>query len=199
MADQQATARRRTFGPTVLAGVGAAGLAAVAGNQPWAAVDAASESDRALVEVALTGGSAEFPIAGALALVCLAAWGVLLVTRGRVRRAVAVVATVAAGGVLLATALGFAAVPDQVREAVTGLGVVDPDVSRTWWWWVAGIAGLVATAAGVAAVRWAPSWPEMGRKYDAPATRPDAGNERSASGPGPDLWRALDDGHDPTT
>ena len=46
------------------------------------------------------------PLAGALALVALAAWGVLLVTRGRVRRVMAALAALASLGVLVAVVVG---------------------------------------------------------------------------------------------
>ena len=44
-----------------------------------------------------------------------------------------------------------------------------------------------------------PGWPEMGRRYDAPA---DATAERAAPLPEEqenlDLWKAMDEGRDPT-
>jgi hypothetical protein len=60
------------------------GLCALAGAKPWAAPDGRPGS--ALVYA--TGG--HVPLAGALGLVALATWGVVLVTRGRIRRAVTV-------------------------------------------------------------------------------------------------------------
>jgi hypothetical protein len=45
----------------------------------------------------------------------------------------------------------------------------------------------------VVAVRFCPVWPEMGSRYDAPATRPQAEDLDDL-----DLWRAIDQGHDPT-
>ena len=71
---------RRLFVPAVLAGLAGSGLAALSGGKPWAAPDGRAGST--LVDH--SGG--HVPLAGALGLVALACWGVLLVTRGRVRR-----------------------------------------------------------------------------------------------------------------
>ena len=42
----------------------------------------------------------------------------------------------------------------------------------------------------------APGWPAMGSRYDAPGARADA--EDAAPDTEQDMWRALDDGRDPT-
>ncbi|WP_182526382.1 Trp biosynthesis-associated membrane protein [Nocardioides dongkuii] len=188
---------RRSFGPVVLLGLGSGALAAVAGSKPWAAV----QGGRAATTI--TGGDAgEMPLAGALALVVLACWGVLLVTRGRVRRAVAVLAAVAAVGTLVTVAVGWSQAADQLREDVVLLeGTLE--VAHTGWWWAALVGSVLSLVASVLAARLVPQWPEMGRRYDAPAdaaaapaaAQPDAdAGDRSSL----DLWRALDEGHDPT-
>lgn len=190
---------RRTFAPTVGVGVLGAGLAALAGHRPWASPDVSGETERALADVALTGGSAEYPVAGALGLVCLATWGVVLVTRGRVRRAVAALGVLAAMGTLASTVAGFVTVPDTVRSALADVALTDADVSRTWWWALTVLGALLALAAGVLAVRFAPRWPEMGRRYDAPGpSRPRRRSAEPERASETDLWRSLDSGHDPT-
>ena len=70
---------RRTFGADRprSASLGS-GLAALSGGKPWAAPD--SQAGATLVDH--TGG--HVPLAGALGLVALACWGVVLVTRARV-------------------------------------------------------------------------------------------------------------------
>ncbi|MEO6512654.1 MAG: Trp biosynthesis-associated membrane protein [Nocardioides sp.] len=175
---------RRTFGPVVLVGVASAGLAAVAGNRDWASSPA---STTALV---VGDTSAKAPLAGALALVVLACWGVLLVTRGVVRRGVAVLAAVAALGVLATVVLGYGAAADGLRDS---LQQPDADVSRTGWWWVCLVASVIAVVPAVAAVRWVPTWPAMGTRYDAPGATPPPSEETDL-----DLWRAMDEGRDPT-
>ena len=193
-------AARRTFGPVVLLGVVAATVTAVAGHRPWAeAINSTAAAESALISLATESGPGESPAAGALALVVLACWGVILVSRGRFRRAAAGLAVLAGLGVLVLVVVGYRDVPAAVRDAVTGVGVADPDVHRTPWYWVSAAGALVSLCAGALAVRWAPFWPEMGQRYDAPAspvngttTRP--ASERSDA----ELWKALDDGRDPT-
>jgi hypothetical protein len=177
-------ARRRGFAATVLLGLSSAALAAVAAHQDWARADVSGGAGAAGSDVA--------PAALALALVALAAWGALLVLRGVARRAAAVVGAVAA--------LGVAAVvvrsADQARAAAvqaqsTALAGPAEGASPTAWFFVAaGAAALCAGCLVVAAVT-AGRWPELSRRYDAPA----AGG--SATG-AQDAWRALDEGRDPT-
>lgn len=197
--------RRGSFGPVVLAGLAGATLAAVAGARPWAEgrsgqVDTAT--DAGMGGAAQLGSAQEVPLAAALALVVLACWGVVLVTRGAVRRAVAGLAAVAAAGLVATCVVGLTSVQDSLADALlTASGTDTAAVSLTGWAWAAGVGAVVSLAATVAAVAWAPGWPEMGRRYDAPAAgaavsadgaadRADAGNL--------ELWKALDEGEDPT-
>ena len=95
--------RRSTFGPVVMLGLLSATLAAVAGGKPWVAgrsgaFDTRADDNQAMVSTLSANGAGESPLALALALVVLACWGVLLVTRGRFRRAIAVLALLAALG-----------------------------------------------------------------------------------------------------
>ena len=55
---------------------------------------------------------------------------------------------------------------------------------------------VVALAASALAVRHVAGWPEMGSRYDAPAGTPLA--QDPADMEDVDLWRAIDQGHDPT-
>jgi uncharacterized membrane protein (TIGR02234 family) len=198
---------RRTFGPTVLVGLGSAALAAVAGTRQLVTLD-----EESLEQLGMSSFGprlsevvdASSPLAGAMALVALAGWGVLLVTRGRVRRVVAVVVA-AASAALVATAVNALLVlPDGYRDDVgreIGLPVASTgqlDVARTGWLWALLVASVPAVLAAVAAVRFAPSWPEMGSRYDAPtgAAEPDRPVEEQSN---LDLWKSLDEGHDPTS
>jgi uncharacterized membrane protein (TIGR02234 family) len=196
MADR--TSGRRTFGAVVGAGLGAAALAAVAGHQPWAHGSAPG----GLGELTATQEAGRVPAANALALVVLACWGVLLVTRGVVRRVVGGLALLAALGLVASVAVGFASAPDAVRAAYRDLGVSEPDVSRSGWFWVAALAALLTLLTIALAVRLVPSWPEMGRRYDAPADATPAAAEATVTEPAEqenlDLWKAMDEGRDPT-
>ena len=198
-------ADRRRFTATVLGGLVGTGLCALAGTKPWAAPDGRPGS----VLVDDTGG--HVPLAGALGLVGLAVWGVLLVTRGRVRRAVAVLGAVAGAALLVTAVLGRSQALDSARHATVDLGRTPSGAHVTGWWWVALAAALLALVTAAAAVRFCPAWPEMGRRYDAPAGPGRAAESEGRARPGPagepaepevmegiDLWRAIDQGRDPT-
>jgi len=194
---------RRTFGPVVLVGLAATGFTAFAGHQPMLRVP---EDDQTLEQLALAGDLAEleFPLAGALALIALAAWGVLLVVRGRFRQAMAVVAAVAAAGVGAVLLIGgFVQNDDAAADIADQLGrpaLADLlPLESTLWFWPALVAAMVSTAAAFAAVLLAPTWPEMGSRYDAPSPH------RGTSSKAPpeertslDLWKSMDEGDDPT-
>ena len=187
--------RSRSFGPTVLAGLVGATTAAVAGAEDWAR--AASATAGTPVSGAVEG-SETAPLVVALALVALAAWGVVLVVRGRPRRVVAVVGALVSAGSLAATVAAFGRAQDDAVGAVVaqGAGADTFTSSLTAWYYAAGAgAGLALAAFGVA-VRAAPRWPAMGSRYDAPAARSDAGTAAPVTEQ--DMWRALDDGRDPT-
>ena len=187
---------RATFGPVLALGLAGATLAAVAGSKPWV-VDTSlpSGSD----PLGLVADAGEMPLALALSLVVLACWGVLLVTRGVVRRVVAGVALLAAVGLAAAVAVGLFTLSDQVEEAfpdgfrrTTDTGVIE----QTGWYWAAAAGALLSVVASALAVRWVGHWPEMGSRYDAPggaaATTPP--EETSSL----DLWKSIDEGRDPT-
>ena len=187
--------RSRTFGPTVLAGLAGAALASVAAARDWAH---ASGRASGVAVTAAAKGSESAPLALALGLVALAAWGVVLVVRTRTRRVVAVVGGLASAGVLAATVVAFGRAQDDAERALAAHGATG-DVTRaalTGWYWAALVGGVLALLAFVAALRLAPGWPAMGTRYDAPATR--AAQEQAAPATEQDMWRALDDGRDPT-
>ena len=179
----------------VLLGLAAGVLTAVAGDRP--AVEGEGSAATA-ANSRLVSFDAHLPLVTALALVVLACWGVVLVTRGRVRRAVAGLGTLAAAGALTAALAAYVQVPDQFRDELAQVGVTDAALSHTAWYWVAVAGSALGVVAGVLAVLWAPAWPEMGSRYDAPGSpteTPAAAPEEQRS---LDLWKSLDEGHDPT-
>lgn len=184
---------RARFGPTVLVGLASAGATALLAGRELAAPDSSS----AVAEMAAQGTAAStLPLAQALGLVALASWGVLLVTRGVVRRLVAVLAALAAAGAAITLLLGRSTVLDGTSEALRELGVADAGVGLTTSYWLALLASLVCLLASLVAVRAVPGWPEMGRRYDAPSAAQQPAPTRSDEPV--DLWRALDEGRDPT-
>jgi uncharacterized membrane protein (TIGR02234 family) len=186
--------RRRTFGPVVLLGLGGGTLMAVASNERVVVGKGASASAFGSLSSSL---DAEMPLVTALGLVVLACWGVALVTRGQVRRAAAALSTVAAAGALAAALAAYTQVADRVSEELAQVGIEDASLSHTGWYWAAVVGAVLALVAGVLAVAWAPAWPEMGSRYDAPGSgaAPVAAPEEQSS---LDLWKAMDEGRDPT-
>jgi uncharacterized membrane protein (TIGR02234 family) len=193
MAEAPAPAPRRAFGPVVLVGLATAGLAAVAAAKPWVG-SAGGSTDASMT--ALDAGT-RYPLGSAVSLVLLAAWGVLLVTRGVVRRIFAWIAALAAVGLVAAVVAAYVTLPDSARDSYDQLmGRASRDQGFTGWFWTTAVCAVLALVPAVLAVRLVPSWPEMGSRYDAPGTR-----ERATEGQPPreqDLWQALDEGRDPT-
>ncbi len=183
---------RRTFAPVVLAGLASGGLAAVAGNRAWVAWTGTGKGDHSLLTI--TGDdTATVPLGGALALVLLACWGVVLVTRGRVRRVIACVGVATSVGMVATAVLGFRSATDGLRDDLAELGADSLTTGSTAWYWTYLVCAVLAVVATVAAVRLAPAWPEMGSRYDAPGSAPAPREET-----GLDLWKAMDEGRDPT-
>ena len=187
---------RRTFGPVVLLGLATGILAAVASSRPWV-VDAGG-GNRSTDPLGAVVDAGEMPLAAALSLVVLACWGVLLVTRRTVRRVVAVLGLLAAVGLAVTVAVGWATLPDVVAEAITTQATSGDAVAveSTAWWWAAAVGALGSVVAATLAVRWVAHWPEMGSRYDAPGTAAASDDPEDASSL--DLWKAMDEGRDPT-
>ena len=195
---------RRTFAPVVLLGLAAGTLTAVAGTRPG--VDVVGDPGSGVTaSVGLGGPEAAYdlPLVTSLALVALAAWGVVLVTRGRVRRVVVAVSLLGSLGALVAALAAWGSLPDELRTALEQVGAGDTDVTRTGWYAAAVVGSLLLVLASGAALRLVPHWPEMGSRYDAPTgqaagARPAAPTRPVEELSGLDLWRAIDEGHDPT-
>jgi len=146
---------------------------------------------------ALDAGT-RYPLASALSLVLLAAWGVLLVTRGVVRRAFAVVAAVAAVALVGAVIAAYVTLPDSARNSYDQMmGRGSADQGFTGWFWTAAVCAVLALVPSFLAVRLVPTWPEMGSRYDAPTTTRERPIEETPTRE-QDLWKALDEGRDPT-
>ncbi|MEP7736951.1 Trp biosynthesis-associated membrane protein [Nocardioides sp. 31GB23] len=195
---------RRAFAPVVLLGLVAGTLTAVAGTRPG--VDVVGDPGSGVTaSVGLGGPEAAYdlPLVTSLALVALAAWGVVLVTRGRVRRVVVAVGLLGSVGALVAALAAWGSLPDELRTALEQVGAGDTDVTRTGWYATAVVGSLLLVLASGAALRLVPHWPEMGSRYDAPTgqaagARPAAPTRPVEELSGLDLWRAIDEGHDPT-
>ncbi|MDT9594533.1 Trp biosynthesis-associated membrane protein [Nocardioides zeae] len=196
---------RRTFGPVVLVGVAAAGLVAFGGTRTWADTGGATGPVAGLGQsgIATTADLGESPLAAALGLVVLACWGVVLVTRRWFRRVVAGLGAVASLGVVAVAVAAARTLPDDVAAELARSGTPGVEPTLTWWLAATGVAALVSALAFAAAVRLAPSWPEMGSRYDAPGgdgagREAGAGTADTSTSTSLDLWKAIDAGDDPT-
>lgn len=194
---------RATFAPVLLLGLGSGALCAVAGTKHWVEPDLARDNSSA-GSTLWESWVVDAPLAGALALVLLAAWGVVLVTRGRVRRIIALLALLAGIGLVATVVWSGMTGPDTLREnldepgAQALLGDRDVEPTFTGWFWTAVICAPLATIAAALAVRFAPQWPEMGSRYDAP-TEASASGTSAEGAENLDIWKAIDEGEDPTT
>jgi len=198
-------ASRRTFGPVVLVGLAGATLAAVGGHKTMLTIPASYLTSLKAVDptAGLQGEQGvDFPLAGALALVALAGWGAVLVTRGRFRRVVAAITALAAAGAVAVVVMGGFVQDDSAAQDLSHrLGATETvPLDPTGWLWAALVGALLSTVAALAALRFARGWPEMGAKYDGPAG---AAAEVPSAAPAEeqsnlDIWKSLDEGHDPT-
>lgn len=186
---------RGTFGPVVLLGLASAALAAVASAKPWFGRGSEGASD---TTVATLDTGTRYPVASAISLVLLASWGVLLVTRGPVRRTFAFLAVIAAVALVVAVVTGHSTLSGSGRDSYAELmSQGTGETGFTGWFWTAAVCSVVAVVPAVLAARLVASWPEMGSRYDAPGT-PAPASEQSTADPDRDLWHALDEGRDPT-
>jgi uncharacterized membrane protein (TIGR02234 family) len=183
------TDRRRSFWPVVAVGAAAAALMAVSAGRAWVK---ASAEVAGVASHATAKGSEAAPLALALALVGLAAWGAVLVVRRAPRRVVAVIGLLASLGVVVAAVRGLDRARHDALAALAGKTSSADATLHVTGWYAATLIGAALAALGFAAtVVLAAGWPEMAARYDAPTTR--RSEEDQA-----DLWRAMDEGHDPT-
>ena len=195
---EQPGGRRRTFGPVVLLGLAAGTLTAVAGEKP--AVSASGNGGHAAVSSRLVSFDAHLPLVTALGLVVLACWGVVLVTRGRVRRAVAALGASPLSVPWWPRSRPTPRCPTQFRdELALGRRATTADLSHTAWYWAAVVGALLSRRRRRAGGRVGAVLARDGHPLRRPGERarrpsPSAPEEQSSL----DLWKALDEGRDPT-
>jgi Tryptophan-associated transmembrane protein (Trp_oprn_chp) len=188
---------RKTFVPVLGLGLAAGILSAVASNQEWLAYE---RPDPRVLDPVIPGDTfGQMPLAEALCLVVLACWGVVLVTRGGVRRVVTVLGLLAAIGVVVVVVYARFVLPDQ-RPEPAALGGSTAGLRWTGWYWAAAVGSVLSAVATAAAVRFVPAWPEMGSRYDAPGGAGAAGGSETPpeDATSLDLWQSIDEGRDPT-
>ncbi len=194
----------RAYGFAVLVGLLSAVAVTTGVSRPWYEASATVKNLPRL-EAAATG-SELLPVAGALGLVLMASFGAVIATRGWWRRGLGLLIVV--GAVVVLVAAARPGTTDQVLRAdlaARGWPGGGYDTSVTPWRWLvlAGSAGCLA--AGAAVARFGAQWPTMGQRYDAPPLSADSAAadesfpaEVDRSLTQEQLWRALDQGRDPT-
>ncbi|MBA2559284.1 MAG: Trp biosynthesis-associated membrane protein [Propionibacteriales bacterium] len=197
-ASGSATADRAPgYGPTLVLGLVSAGATTVGMSRPWLS---AAATVRGLPTIrAHVDGADLAPLAGALSVVLLAAFGAVIATRGGVRRAL--------GGLVMACAVVILVAvvhPGDVGPAIEqglsakGWSGGDYHTSTLPWRWLVGVGGAGCLLAGSLVEIFGGGWATMSTRYDAPTS---AERHRSAEPVDPsetDLWRSIDRGHDPT-
>lgn len=188
---------RRLYGPSVLGAMATGGLTLLASSRTWAHTKVeASGVPTASIDVS---GSDAVALVPALALVIVAAALAVLAASLRIRRVVGMlIVVVAVIGIVVVLRAGGSlesAVDTAVKDSPAFIGSNAPDaVAHSAWRWVAAVGFVLSALVGAVIIRFAGAWPTMGRKYDAPkAHTPKEEIESEA-----DIWKALDDGKDPT-
>jgi uncharacterized membrane protein (TIGR02234 family) len=194
---------RRGLIVALVGGLAAGGLALLGVSRPWATVEiAAAGVPRATVE---TAGTSAVPWVGALTLVMLAGALAIIPTGPAVRRVIGALTLLAAVGVAVGTLLAGPAIDDTLAGDLAqspASGGVDDQVAVNGadhppWRWLTLGASVAGVAVGFFVVMRGQRWPTMGSRYDAPTPMgaDDAASERSDDA---DLWKAMDEGRDPT-
>jgi len=186
---------RRLYAPVVLGTLATGGLAFFAASRTWAHVRVATDglpSD----SVDVSGADAQ-PLVSALALVVVTAALAVLAASPRVRRGVGVFTVLVAVGAAIVVLVGSSldsAVDRAVEASPAYTGTGNHDFTTSPWKFVTALAFVLAALLGAITAKFGATWPTMSSRYDAPAARPAAATPQSDA----EMWKALDEGRDPT-
>lgn len=188
---------RRLYLPALATGLlGSLGVT-VGSAHPWVA---ATSRVRNLPTLHASASGADLaPLAGALGVVLLAAFGAVIATRGWVRRGLGAAIVVAAAVVLLAV-IHPGAAGGVLRSGLSAKGWSGGsyDTATQLWRWVVLLSACVTALAGAATLRYGGQWAVMGNRYDAPRARAPVAAKPAEDLTENDVWEAIDHGHDPT-
>lgn len=209
---------RRALAVAIVGGLAAGGLALLGVSQAWARVEiAVAGVPSSTIEVS---GTSAVPWVGALTLVILAGALAIVPTGGWLRRAVGVIVGLAAAGAVIGTLTAGPAIDDALTEKLAQSpasgGVNDAAVvaaaDHPAWRWLSLVGSAAGLAVGIYVAARGQRWPTMGSRYDAPRSRregtggpepdqpdqPADATESETPAENADLWRAMDEGRDPT-
>lgn len=187
---------RRLYAPVVLGTLAAGGLAFFTASRTWAHARVAAEG--LPPDTVRVSGSDSEPIVTALALVAVTAALAVLASSPRVRRGVGVFTVgVALAGIVVVLS-GGSSVDDAMAKAVKAspafTGSNSPATHHTIWLALTVVAFVLVAGLGALTARFGPAWPTMGSRYEAPRARPaDVVPQTDV-----EMWKALDEGRDPT-
>jgi uncharacterized membrane protein (TIGR02234 family) len=188
---------RRLYGPALVLGLlGALGVTA-GSSRPWIE---ATASVRGLPPISAAASGADLsPLAGALGVVILAAFGAVIATRGWVRRGLGV-AIVLASGVVVVSVLAPGDASGVLTSGLSAKGWSGGAYRSTTepWRWLVLVSALGTGLAGGATARYGDRWAVMGGRYEAPGAGASAGAQRGGELSENDVWQAIDSGRDPT-
>jgi uncharacterized membrane protein (TIGR02234 family) len=195
---------RRGLVIALVGGLAAGGLALLGVSRPWATVEiAATGVPRATIE---TAGTSAVPWVGALTLVVLAGALAIIPTGAATRRVVGALIVLAAVGVTVGTLFAGPAIDDalagDLAQSPASGGVDDQQAvagaDHPAWRWLTLGGGVAGVAVGLLVVARGQRWPTMGSRYDAPTKGSGPDGSGSTGSDDADLWRAMDEGRDPT-
>ena len=188
--------RRRLYGPIVLGILAAGALALFAVTRAWAT--ATVRTPGVPIDRVQASGADGAPVLVILAIVVVAAGLAVVASGGWVRQLVGLtIAAIAAWAAVRALSLDMAGAPiaRALRESPANLGAVHPVPEVSSWPVVATVAFGLAALLGLGVVLFGRQWPRMGSRYERPASGAAKPAELLEEA---DVWRALDDGRDPT-
>ncbi len=186
---------RRLYAPVILGLVVAGGGVFASMTRTWG--EAIVRADGLPEDEIVVTGAEAMPVVSALGVVLLASGLAVLAGSPRVRQVLGGLVAVVAASCLVWVLVGSGdavngAVQTAVRESASFTGENAPgDLDISPWRWAAALALAVATLCGAATVRFAGRWPTMSSRYEAP-------NARATTEDDTDMWKAFDDGRDPT-
>lgn len=189
--------RRGLYGPTLVLGLASALGVVVGASRPWLRATA-TVPGLPTIHASVSGADL-VPLAGALGVAMLAAFGAVVATRGVVRRLLGLAVLVAAVVVLVVSVRPSGAT-DQLMAGLSARGWSGGDYSTqtTAWRWLVVAGAVAAGAAGALTAAFGNQWAVMGARYDAPTPLGGATEQRAEDLSEIDVWRALDGGRDPT-